>query len=256
MPGRVQGKVALITGASSGIGAASARLFAREGAKVVVNANTTVEEGQAVAAAIRADGGEAVFAQGDVSKVADCRRLVELTVETYGRIDILFNNAGVTTVMPFEEVTEEEFDRVMAANVKGVFFCTQFALPFMKRQGSGVILTTSSRTAYISTITAPLYAGSKAAALQITQAIGVDYAASNIRACTILPGTIRTRMLDRIEEMSPNREALHDWHETRQPMGRTGTAEECAYAALFLASDEASFITATPLLVDGGMVFS
>jgi len=256
MAGRLQGKVALITGASSGIGAASAQLFAKEGAKVAVNANASVEEGQQVVNSIREAGGEAVLLQGDVSREEVCRHLVEETVRAFGKIDILFNNAGVSTTVPLEETSAEEFERVMGINVKGVFFCCKYALPYMKKQGSGVILTTSSRAAYVSSYTQPLYAASKAAALQMTQAIGIDYAAHNIRACTLLPGMIRTRMMDRFEKSSPDPEAARHWHETAQPMGRTGTAEECAYAALFLVSDEASFVTATPLLVDGGFVFS
>lgn len=256
MTGRLEGKVALITGSSSGIGAASAKLFAKEGAKVVVNANTTVDDGLRVVQSIRDMGGEAVFVQGDVSKEADCRRLVETTINTYGGIDILFCNAGITTNISLEETSEDEFDRVMGANVKGVFFCCKYAIPHMKSKRSGVILTTSSRAAYVSSHTPPLYASSKAAALQLTQAIGVDYAAYNIRAVSLLPGMIRTRMMDRHEANSPDPAALHEWHEKAQPMGRTGTPEECAYAALFLASDEASFVTAVPFIVDGGYVYS
>ena len=256
MAGRLEGKVALITGSSSGIGAASARLFAQEGAKVVVNANTTVEDGRQVVKSIKEAGGEAIFVQGNVSQEADCRKLVDSTVEAFGKIDILFCNAGVNTIILLEETTEEEFDRIMGVNVKGVFFCCKYAIPYMKKQGGGVILTTSSRAAYVSSFTKPLYAGSKAAALQMTQAIGIDYAADNIRACTLVPGMIRTRMMNRFEANSPDPEAAHQWHENAQPIGRTGTAEECAYAALFLASDEASFVTAAPFIIDGGFTFS
>jgi NAD(P)-dependent dehydrogenase (short-subunit alcohol dehydrogenase family) len=256
MAGRLEGKVALITGSSSGIGAASAELFAQEGAKVVGNANTTVEDGQRVVNAILEAGGEAIFVRGDVSREADCKRLVEATVEAFGRVDILFCNAGVSTTVPLEDTTEQEFDRVMGVNVKGVFFCCKYALPHMRRQGSGVILTTSSRAAYVPSFTRPLYAGSKAAALQITQSIGIECAEDNIRACTLMPGMIRTRMMNRFEANSPDPEAAHQWHENAQPMGRTGTAEECAHAALFLASDDASFVTAVPLIVDGGYTYS
>ena len=256
MAGRLEGKAALITGSSSGIGAASAKLFATQGAKVVVNANTTVEDGRQVVESIREAGGQAIFVQGNVSQVADCKKLVDATVEAFGKIDILFCNAGVATAIPMEETTEEEFDRVMGVNVKGVFFCCKYAIPYMKKQGGGVILTTSSRAAYVSSFTQPIYAGSKAAALQMTQAIGIDCAPDNIRACTLVPGMIRTRLMNRFEAQAPDPEALHQWHEDAQPMGRTGTAEECAYVALFLASDEASFVTAAPFIVDGGYTFS
>ena len=215
-----------------------------------------MEQGQQVVDDIKMAGGQAAFIQGDVADESVCKRLVDATVATFGRIDILFNNAGVTTTIPLEEATEAEFDRVMGANVKGIFFCCKYAIPYMKRQGSGVILTTSSRAAYVSAYTQPLYAASKAAALQLTQAIGIDYASSHIRACSLLPGMIRTRMMERVEQGASDPEAVRQWHEHAQPIGRTGTPEEVAYAALFLVSDEASFVTATPLLVDGGYVFS
>jgi len=255
--GKLDGKVAVVTGASSGIGAATAQLLAREGAKVVVVANHNVAGAESVVSAIRAEGGEAIFVQADVAVEADCQRAMDTAAQAFGRLDILVNNAGVQSGTPTLELTEDEFDRVMAVNVKGVFFCCKHAIPHMKRAGGGAIVTTSSRAAFIPTNTAPIYCASKAAALSWTHAVALEHAADGIRANTIVPGNIVTPMSDAFINSSPDPEATHRWfHEEAQPLGRAGTAEDCARAILFLVSDDSSFITNTPLLVDGGLFFS
>jgi len=255
--GKVDGKVAVVTGASSGIGAATAQLLAREGAKVVVVANHNVAGAEAVVAAIRSAGGQAIFVQADVALEADCRRIMDTAVQTFGRLDILVNNAGIQSGTATLDLSEEEFDRVMAVNVKGVFFCCKHAIPHMVRAGGGAIVTTASRAAFIPTNVAPIYCASKAAAWSWTHAVALEHAKDGIRANTIVPGNIVTPMSDAFIESSPDPEATRRWfHEEAQPIGRAGTAEDCARAILFLVSDDSSFITNTPLLVDGGLFFS
>jgi meso-butanediol dehydrogenase / (S,S)-butanediol dehydrogenase / diacetyl reductase len=255
--GRLTGKVAVITGSSSGIGAATARLFAREGAKVVVVANENTSGAKRVVESIGSEGGKAIFVQADVAREADCRRIIDTAVATFGRLDILVNNAAIHSDTPTIELTEEEFDRVMAVNVKGTFFCCKYAIPHMKRVGGGSIVTISSRAAFIPTNVRPLYCATKGAAASWTQAIALEHAADGIRANSIFPGNIRdTNMSDGFIASAPDPTARREWFEKAQPLGRSGTPEECAYAILFLASDEATFITNAGLLVDGGLSFS
>jgi len=253
---RLKAKVAVVTGATSGIGEASAKLFAREGAKVVV-VGRNEERGRRVEAEIRGAGGEAIFVQADVSKESACKRMIERTLQEYGRLDILFNNAGTTSTIAIEDADEEEFDRVIGTNLKSVFFACKYAIPVMKRQKSGVILTCTSKAAVIPTKCSAIYAASKAGATQLTQAIGVNYGRFGIRANEILPGYIQTPMTDEFIRLSGQdpKKALAEC-EAGTALGRIGTPEECAYVALFLVSDEASHVTATPVLVDGGAVFS
>lgn len=253
---RLKSKVAIITGATSGIGAASARLFAGEGAKTVI-VGRNKERGERVEAEVREAGGEGLFVQADVSKESDCKRMIDRTIEEYARLDILFNNAGTTSTVPIEDADEAEYDRIMGVNLKSVFFACKYALPIMKRQKYGVILTCTSKGAIIPTKCSAIYAASKAGANQLTQAIGVNYGKYGIRANELLPSYILTPMTDEfIERSGQDRgEAIAEL-EAITPLGRIGTPEECAYAALFLVSDEASFVTATPMLVDGGAIFS
>ena len=254
--GRLEGKVAVVTGASSGIGAATAILFAREGAKVVVVADHNVTGAEDVVGKIGSEEGQAHFVQADVAREADCRRVMDTAVRTFGRLDILVNNAGIQSGTPTLELTEEEFDRVFAVNVKGVFFCCKHAIPYMKQAGGGSIVTVSSRAALIPTNVAPIYCASKAAAQSWTHAVALEHVGDGIRANTILPGNILTPMSQRFIASSPDPAATREWLNKSQPMGRTGTPEECAQAILFLASEESSFITNTPLMIDGGLFFS
>jgi NAD(P)-dependent dehydrogenase (short-subunit alcohol dehydrogenase family) len=254
--GRLESKIAIITGATSGIGEASARLFAREGAKVAV-VGRNKDRGERIAAEIRAAGGEAVFIQADVSKELQCRQMIEQTVDSYGRLDILFNNAGTTSTIAIEDADEAEFDRVMGTNLKSVFFACKYAIPIMKRQKYGVILTCTSKGAIIPTKCSAIYAASKAGANQLTQAIAINYGRYGIRANELLPSYVQTPMTDEfIERSGISREQIVAECKAGTALDRIATSEECAYAALFLVSDEASYVTGTPMLVDGGAIFS
>lgn len=255
--GRLDSKVAVITGSSSGIGAATAKLLAQEGAKVVVVSDQNVAGGQDVVSSIEAEGREALFVQADVSKEPDCKRVMDTAVTTFGRLDILVNNAAVGTLAPVTELTEEEYDYVMDTNVKGVFFCCKYAIPYMKQVGGGAIVTISSRCAFIpQPLGSAVYSASKAACLAWTHAVAQEYAKDGIRANTILPSAIWTDKAKSYISSTPDPEATREWFETSQPLGRAGEPEEVATAILFLVSDDASFITSTPLLVDGGFFFS
>ncbi|HET6486650.1 MAG TPA: SDR family NAD(P)-dependent oxidoreductase [Spirochaetia bacterium] len=253
--GKLDSNVAIVTGSTSGIGAAAARRLAAEGARVVVTGRDEAR-GSRVTAEIRSSGGTALFVRADVSREEDCRRIVETTVRELGRLDILVNNAGTTSTVVLEEADEAEFDRILGVNLKSIFFACKYALPVMKRQRHGVIVTVASRGAIMPTHCSAIYAASKAAALQMTQAIGVNYGAYGIRANTILPSYIDTPMTDEfIQKSGQDYKAAIRALEEHTPVGRIGTSEDCANAILFLASEEASFITATPMLVDGGAVF-
>ncbi len=253
--GKLDSKVAIVTGSTSGIGAAAARKLAAEGARVVVTGRDETR-GSKITAEIRSAGGAALFFRADISREDECRRLVEATVREFGRLDILVNNAGTTSTVVLEEADEAEFDRILGVNLKSVFFTCKYALPIMKRQRQGVIVTVASRGAVMPTHCSAIYAASKAAALQMTQAIGVNYGEYGIRANTVLPSYIDTPMTDEfIRRSGQDHKAAIRALEEQTPLGRIGTPEDCANAILFLASEEASFITATPLLVDGGAVF-
>ena len=253
---RLKSKVALITGATSGIGAASARLFAREGARVVVVGRNR-ERGERVVAEIREARGEAIFVGADVSKESDCKQMIDQTIDQHGRLDILFNNAGTTSTIAIEDADEAEYERIMGVNLKSVFFACKYAIPIMKRQKAGVILTCTSKGAVIPTKCSAIYAASKAGANQLTQAIAINYGKYGIRANELLPSYIQTPMTDEFIRLSgQDREQAIAECEAGTALGRIGTPEECAHAALFLVSDEASYVTGTPMLVDGGAVFS
>jgi NAD(P)-dependent dehydrogenase (short-subunit alcohol dehydrogenase family) len=253
---RLKGKVAVVTGSSIGIGAATAKLFGREGARVVVHGNTNIASGEAVVKAIEQDGGEAIFVQADMAKESDCKRLIDTAVNTYGKLDILVNNAAICPNIPMTEMTEEEFDHTMAINVKGVFFCCKYAIPYMIQNGGGSIVTVSSRAAFIPTDCSSVYCASKGAAQSFTHAIAHEYAKDGIRANTILPSNIWTDMARKWVSEHEDPAATAEHFDKSQPIGRAGTPEEAAHAILWLASDDASFITSTPLLVDGGYFFA
>ena len=253
---RLDEKIAVVTGATSGIGRAIAELFGREGARVVVVGRNS-ERGHIVVENIESAGSEAMFIRSDVSAEADCRNMISQTIDRFGRLDILVNNAGTTSTIAIEDAEEEEFDRIIATNLKAIYFACKYAIPIMKNQKKGVIITVSSKGGLIPTNCSAIYAASKAGATQLTQAIGVNYGKFGIRANTILPSYIDTPMTDEFIERTGKDygEAIRALEE-ETPLGRIGTPEDCANAALFLASDESSFVNATPLIVDGGVIFS
>ena len=247
----LKGKVALITGGASGIGRATALLFAREGAAVsVVDVNEP--EGQGVAQMIIHDGGRAIFVRSDVTRAADCQSAVRQTVEKLGKLDILFNNAGIIRRASVLETSEEEWDRIMATNVRSVFLLSKYAIPIMAEAGGGVIINTASGWGVSGGRKAASYCASKGAVVLLTKAMALDHGAQNIRVNCICPGDTDTPMLRSEAKQLGKREEQFLLESARRPLRRIGRPEEIAQAALFLASDASSFITGTALVVDGG----
>jgi NAD(P)-dependent dehydrogenase (short-subunit alcohol dehydrogenase family) len=249
--GHLSGKVALITGGASGIGRATALLFALEGAAVAV-ADVDEASGQAVASEVSSAGGRALFVRCDVTQAADCRRAVERTVARFGRLDILFNNAGVIRRASVLGTTEEEWDRLMAVNVKAVFLMSKYAIPPMIEGGGGVILNTGSGWGLKGGRIAAAYCASKAAVVNMTRAMALDHAGDNIRVNCICPGDTDTPMLRDEARQLGQAEAVFLTESADRPLRRIGKPEDIAQAALYLASDAAAFVTGTALVVDGG----
>lgn len=253
---RLENKVALITGAGSGIGRAGAILFSKEGAKVsVVDINDS--NGRETVETIKQAGGEAIFSQADVSKAVDVERMIKTTIDTYGKLDILFNNAGIAmSFTPVEEVEEDLWDRIMAVNVRSVFLGCKVAIPIMKKQGGGVIINTASIIGVSPRPNLSAYLASKAAAINLTRGIALEVAEHNIRVNCINPVATDTPMfpyfIDSTGAKGENFEETKKKFVAGIPLGRLAKSEDVAYAALFLASDEASFLTGVSLDVDGG----
>jgi NAD(P)-dependent dehydrogenase (short-subunit alcohol dehydrogenase family) len=248
---RLQGKVAVITGAASGIGRASALLFAREGAAVAL---TDVNEtgGQAVAAEITNQAGHAIFEPGDVTRAADCQRVIQRAVRDFGGLDILFNNAGIIRRASVVELSEADWDWVMAVNVKAIFLMCRQAIPVMASVRGGSIINMASGWGLAGGPRAAVYCASKGAAVLLTKAMAVDHGRQNIRVNCICPGDTDTAMLRNEAQQlgEPGDRFLAE--AARRPLGRVGRPEEIAQAALYLAGDAASFVTGTALVVDGG----
>ncbi len=244
----LKGKVAIITGAGSGIGRESALLFAQEGAKVVV-ADYVSEAGQKTARQIRESGGEAIFMKTDVSKPNQAERVVKKTVQRYGRLDILYNNAGILGEAAFVgDSTEENWDQVIGINLKGIFLCSKYAVREMIKTGGGVIISTASAMGLVGFPGNAAYNSSKGGVIQFTKTMALEYASSNIRVNCICPGMVDTSLIESFDER------FTEWFVNRTPMGRRGRPQEIAQAALYLASDRSSFVTGTALVIDGGWV--
>ena len=248
---KLDGKVALITGGTSGIGRATAILFAKEGAAVAVTGRNR-ERGEHVAQAINDDGGDAMFIRSDVRFADDCRRAVEQTLERFGRIDVLFNNAGVFHPKMVPECTEQEWDETIDSSLKGAFLMSKYALPSMIERGSGSIIHTSSGWGILGGGRAAAYCAAKGGLIVMAKAMAIDHGPDGIRVNCVCPGDVDTPMLaDDAEKRGMS------WKDylagaSDRPLGRIGTAEEIARAVLFLASEDSSFVTGEALVVDGG----
>ena len=251
MAGLTEGKVALVTGAGSGIGRATALVFAREGAKVVVS-DIVVAGGQETVQQIEAAGGEAIFVKADVSQAADVEALVTQTVETYGRLDCAFNNAGIEGGMKLTiDCTKEEFDRTIAVNLTGVWLCMKYEIQQMLSQGSGAIVNTASAAGLVGFPSLPDYVASKHGVVGLTKTAALEYAKSGIRVNAVCPGVIQTPMVERGAQLSPGFDELAL---SMEPVGRFGQPSEVGEAVVWLCSDAASFVTGHPMAVDGGLV--
>ena len=244
--GRLDGKVALISGGARGMGAAEARLFVREGAKVVIG-DVLDEPGAQVEAEINENGGEATYLHLDVTNSGDWQRAVETAQSKYGHLDILVNNAGIVRRFTIEETTEEIWDEIMAGNAKGVFLGTKQAIPAMRQSGGGSIINISSISGLVA-IGPPAYIATKGAVRLFTKATAIQYAKENIRCNSIHPGSVDTPM--RQSGLGASQESPSNVNTI--PLGRIGVPDDIAYGALFLASDDASFITGSELVIDGG----
>lgn len=251
--GRVENKVAIVTGAAMGIGKAAAIALAREGAKVAV-ADIEDAKGESVVQEIKAAGGEAFFQHTDVGVTADVERLVNATVERYGKLDVLVNNTGVAISGGAADISEEDWSRVLNINLSGIWRGMKFAIPHMIKNGGGSIINLSSIQALVGFEGWAGYAASKGAINALTQQTAIDYAKHQIRINAIAPGTIMTPMNEKIFDTVPDPQVLIESWNALHPIGRFGQPEEVANAIVFLASDESSFITGVILRVDGGAV--
>jgi NAD(P)-dependent dehydrogenase (short-subunit alcohol dehydrogenase family) len=246
MADRLKGRVAIVTGGTSGIGEACVYLFAREGARVVL-AGRNRDKGENIAARVQREGGTAWFVQTDVSRDDEVRHLIEETRSRFQRIDILVNNAGIGQQTPLHQMEEEEWDRVLNINLKSVFLCSRYTLPVMQAQKRGSIINMASILGLVGFPSAGAYNASKGGMRLLTRNMALDYARDGIRVNSICPGFIQTPMIEKEldEEKIKFLAGVH-------PLGRLGQPEEVAQAALFLASDESSFITGSDIFVDGG----
>lgn len=251
MAGLVAGKVALVTGGSSGIGRASSLAFARQGAKVIVS-DVVTEAGQETVQLIKNAGGEASFVAADVSKAAQVEALVATCVKTYGRLDCAHNNAGIEGPGAFTaEYGEEDWDRVIAINLTGVWFCLKYEIPSMLNTGGGAIVNTSSVAGLLGFRGGSGYVASKHGVVGLTKTAALEYAKSGVRVNAVCPGAIDTPMMGRITGHKPQRA---ERMAASEPVGRMGKPEEIAEAVIWLCSDAASFVTGHAMPVDGGVV--
>lgn len=252
---RLAGKIALITGSGSGIGKASALLFAHEGASVIVN-DLDAAKGEGTVQEIVEAGGKAIFIQADVTDPDSVQALVEQAIAQFGCIDVLFNNAGISGVGALHEVEPDVWDRVMRVNIRGVYLPSKYVLPHMMQRKSGSIINMSSCVAEIGLAKRASYSATKGAVLALTKSMQVDYAPYQIRVNALLPGTILTPFVENyLTNSYEDPGAAIESIKKRQLSGELGRPEDVAKAAVFLASDESKFMMGSPLYIDGGVVF-
>jgi NAD(P)-dependent dehydrogenase (short-subunit alcohol dehydrogenase family) len=249
---RLKGKSALITGGASGIGFATAKLFLEEGAKVAI-ADISEKNGQEAVKKLKKKGRDVIFIKSDVTKEADAKMMVKKTVDEFGKLDILFNNAGILITKKLHELTEAEWDRILGINLKGVFLVSKHAVIQMMKQGGGVIVNNASANSIVADYDVPSYCASKGGVGMLTRAMALDYAKKCIRVNAVCYGEIHTPLAE--QEARDRGENWDDFAKlmgTQHPLGRMGEPEEAALAVLFLASDDSTFVTGALLSVDGG----
>jgi len=252
MAGRLEGKVAVVTGAGSGIGRAIAHRFAQEGASVVI-AEVNRDAGASAASEIRAEGGSALFVPTDVSRAADVEAMVRRTVAEFGRLDVLVNNAAIQILGRLADTSEEDWDRLQSVNLKGVFLCSKYAIPEMVRTGGGSIVNLASVLGLVGDPDLAAYCAAKGGVLALTKAAALAYGPAGIRVNAICPGDVDTPMVRDYFNNDPDPEALRRRISSEYALRRIAEPREIAEAALFLASDASSFVTATALVIDGGL---
>jgi NAD(P)-dependent dehydrogenase (short-subunit alcohol dehydrogenase family) len=249
---RLKGKTALITGGASGIGFATAKLFLEEGAKVVI-ADISEKNGKDAVKKLKKKGREVVFIKADVSKEPDAKAMVKKTVDSFGRLDILFNNAGILVTKKIHELSEAEWDKILDINLKGVFLVSKHAVIQMMKQKGGVIVNNASANSIVADYDVPSYCASKGGVAMLTKAVALDYAKNRIRCNAVCFGEIHTPLAEQ-----EARDRGEEWDKfaalmgTQHPIGRMGEPDEAAKAVLFLASDDSTFVTGALLSVDGG----
>lgn len=248
---RLAGKVAIITGAGAGIGRATALLFAQEGAEVVV-ADFDPERGKETVRLIEERGGRAIFLQADVSKAADVKRMVKTTVERYGRLNILVNNAGIYAAADVVQATEEDWDRILDVNLKGVFLCSKHSIPEMIKGGGGSIVNVGSEAGIVGIKNQVAYNVSKSGVIALTKSMALDFAPHNIRVNCLCPGRTLTPLVEKVITEAQDPESMRRALEEDRPLNRMGRPEEIAAGILYLASDESLYATGAILSIDGG----
>ncbi len=248
---RLQDKVVVVTGGANGIGRAICEVFAGEGAHIVVS-DIDEERGKKVCEGIKGVSPRSLFVKADVSKEDDVKHLIEKTIGEFGKIDVMVNNAGIHHLGPITSLTEDIIDRLLAVNVKGTIWGMKHTIPYMLKQGYGVIINLSSMSGVVGHPNAALYCATKGAILQLTRAVALEYAEKNIRVNALCPGTVDTNILRNAVNNSPDPDATLKAFTEAEPVKRLASPEEIARSALFLASDDSTFMTGACLMVDGG----
>ena len=249
---RLSGKIAIVTGAGSGIGQATAQLFAHEGARIVA-VDRNRETGEQAAEDIRQQGGDATFCYADVSQGMDVQAMVDLTIERYGRVDVLMNNAAVVTFAKLVETADEVWDQIQSVNLKGVFLGCKYTIPAMIRNGGGSIINTASVLGFVADADLAAYCAAKGGVIALTKVAALTYGPNRVRVNCICPGDVNTPMVQQYFDRSPSPEVLRREIYSKYALGRIASPREIAQAALFLASDESSFVTGSQIVIDGGL---